>query len=139
MFPLKIKFQRELIVDIESKKIFDIIEKELIRLKIDEIELYDSQINFKNSLFNGQGRWHLMAPIDKGYFKLNKTLGTLEYSISVIRMFYITLSMSFFFGLISKSYWIGLFCFLWLFGMNMILTLIRHNKFMNKLKKIITQ
>ena len=139
MFPLKIKFQRELIVDIESKKIFDIIEKELIRLKIDEIELYDSQINFKNSLFNGQGRWHLMAPIDKGYFKLNKTLGTLEYSISVIRMFNITLSMSFFFGLISKSYWIGLFCFLWLFGMNMILTLIRHNKFMNKLKKIITQ
>lgn len=139
MFPFNIKYHRKLNANFEKEKIFDEIEKELIRLKIDKIRRSDLEINFKNSFFNGQGRWHLMAPIDKGYLKLNRTSRKLEYSFSIIRMFYITFGMSLFFGLISQSYWIGIIFFLWLFGMNWIITLIRQNSYMNKLKNILTE
>ena len=138
MFPFNIKYQRELNVNSDSSQIFDIIEKELVRLKIDKIKRSDLEINFDNSFLNGQGRWHLMAPIDKGYLKLDYQLKKLEYSFSVIRTFYITLGMSLFFGLISQSYWIGIIFFLWLFGMNWTITLIRQNKFLNKLKRTLT-
>lgn len=137
MFPLNIKYKRKLNIDSENNQIIDIIEKELVRLKIDKIERSEFKINFKNSFFNGQGRWHLMAPVDKGYLKLDSSLKKLEYSFSVIRMFYITLTMSLIFGLISQSYWIGTIFFLWLFGMNWIITLIRQNLYMNKLKRIL--
>ncbi|MCL5247746.1 hypothetical protein M4I21_18175 [Cellulophaga sp. 20_2_10] len=135
MFPLIIKYKRELTENIESQQVFDVIEKELIRLGVDKFKHSDLEIKFKNSFFNGQGRWHLMAPVDKGYFKLDRKLWKLEYSFSVIRTFYISLAFSFFFGLISQSYKFGIIIFLWFFGMNWIITLIRQNVFMNKMKR----
>ncbi|NGX85401.1 hypothetical protein [Aequorivita sp. KMM 9714] len=137
MFPLNIKYKRVLNSKSDSREIFDKIEKELTRLKIDKIHRSDLKIEFKNSFFNGQGRWHLMAPIDKGYLKLDGNLKKIEYSFSVVRMFYITSVMALFFGLISQSYWIGIIFFSWLFGMNWIITLIRQNQFANKLKRML--
>lgn len=136
--PLNIKYKRKLNTDSEINQIIDIIENELVRLKIDKIERSDFKINFKNSFFNGQGRWHLMAPIDKGYLKLDSNFNNLEYSFSVIRMFCISLIVSLFFGLIAQSYWIATIFFLWFFGMNWIITLIRQNLFIDKLQKILT-
>lgn len=72
MFPLKIKYKREINSSLESSQIIDLIEKELRIQKIDKIERTDLQIDFKNSFSNEQGKWHLMASIDKGYFKLDK-------------------------------------------------------------------
>jgi|TARA_B110000902_G_C13896170_1_gene432525 hypothetical protein len=134
MFPLNIKYKRILNSNSNSGQILDQIEKELTRLKIDKTQRSDLKINFENSFFNGQGRWHLMAPVDKGYLKLNKNIKEIEYSFSVVRTFYIASGMALFFGLISQSYWIGIIFFLWLFGMNWIITLIRQNIFVNKLK-----
>jgi len=134
MFPLNIKYKRILNSNSNSGQILDQIEKELTRLKIDKTQRSDLKINFENSFFNGQGRWHLMAPVDKGYLKLNKNMKEIEYSFSVVRTFYIASGMALFFGLISQSYWIGIIFFLWLFGMNWIITLIRQNIFVNKLK-----
>ncbi len=139
MFPLNIKYRRELNSNSKSSQIFDLIEKELTRLKIDKIQRSELKIDFKNSFFNGQGRWHLMAPVDKGYLKLDRELRKLEYSFSVIRTFYISLAFSLIFGLISQSYRFGIIIFLWFFGMNLIITLIRQNVFMNKLKNKLTE
>ena len=139
MFPFVIKYKRTLKSNSTSEQIFEQIEKELIRLKIDKIQRLDFKIQFENSFFNGQGRWHLMAPIDKGYIKIKSNLNELEYSFSVLRTFYITTAMALFFGLISQSYWIGIVFFLWLFGMNWIITLIRQNKFANKLKRMLNE
>ena len=135
LFPLNIKYKLILNSNSDSGQIFDQIEKELTRLKIDKIQRSDLKIKFENSFFNGQGRWHLMAPVDKGYLKLDMNLKELEYSFSVIRTFYITSAMALFFGLIAQSYWIGIIFFLWLFGMNWTITLIRQNLFVNKLKR----
>ncbi len=139
MFPLNIKYNRKLNTNSEISQIFDLIENELIRLKIDKIQRSEFKINFKNSFFNGQGRWHLMAPIDKGCLKLDGKSNNLEYSFSVIRTFYISLAFSLFFGLISKSYKFGIIIFLWFFGMNLIITLIRQYIFINKLKSKLTE
>ena len=108
-------------------------------MKIDKIQRSDLKIEFENSFFNGQGRWHLMAPVDKGYLKLDGNLKNIEYSFSVIRTFYITSLMALLFGLISQSYWIGIIFFFWLFGMNWIITLIRQNQFANKLKRMLDE
>ena len=137
MFPLNIKYKRILSSKSDSRQIFDEIEKELRRLKIDKIQRSDLKIEFENSFFNGRGGSHLMAPLDKGYLKLNSNLKKLKYSFSVVRTFYVTSVMSLFFGLISQSYWFGIISFLWLFGMNWIITLIRQNQFANKLKRML--
>jgi hypothetical protein len=139
LFPFNIKYKRILSSKSDSRQVFDQIEKELTRLKIDKIRRSELKIEFENSFFNGQGRWHLMAPVDKGYLKLDSNLKKLEYSFSVIRTFYITSMMALFFGLISQSYWIGIIFFLWLFGMNWIITLIRQNQFANKLKRMFNE
>jgi hypothetical protein len=139
LFPFNIKYKRILSSKSDSRQVFDQIEKELTRLKIDKIRRSELKIEFENSFFNGQGRWHLMAPVDKGYLKLDSNLKKLEYSFSVIRTFYITSMMALFFGLISQSYWIGIIFFLWLFGMNWIITLIRQNQFANKLKRMLNE
>ena len=132
---LYIEYKRELNIYSDSRKIIDAIEKELTRLKVDKIETADLEIDFRNSFFNRQSRIHLMAPIDKGNFKINEDLQMLEYSFSIDRMFYIALAMSIIFGLITQSYLAGIMSFLVLFGMNLIITLIRQNFFLNKLKR----
>ena len=139
MFPFNIKYKRILNSKADSRQIFDEIEKELKRLKVDKIQRSHLKIEFENSFFNGQGRSHLMAPVDKGYLKLDNNLKNLEYSLSVVRTFYITTAMALFFGLISQSYWIGIISFLWFFGMNWIITLIRHNRFANKLRRMLSE
>lgn len=78
-----------------------------------------------------------MVPIDKGYIKIERNLNELKYSFSVIRTFYISTAMALFSGLISQTYWIGIVFFLWLFGMNWIIALIRQNQFANKLKRML--
>ena len=139
MFPLNIKYIRNLNSKYDNRQILDQFEKELTRLKIDKIQRSELKVEFENSFFNGQGRWHLMAPIDKGYLKLDNNLKKMEYSFSVVRTFYITSIMAIFFGIISQSYWIAIIFFLWLFGMNWIIILIRQNQFTNKLKRMLNE
>ena len=133
MFAINIKYKRSKTFSAPTKQYLDLIEKELIQLKVDKIDHFPSKIHFQNSFFNGQGSNHLMATVDKGYFNIDSEFRELEYSFSVTRMFYITSSMSIFLGLVSQSYLATIFFFLFLFGMNLAITLIRHKMFLNKL------
>lgn len=138
MFPFTITQERTLgkINNLESTILIEALKKELIRLKIDRFEYNDVEIDFKNPFFNGQGRNHLMSPVDKGSFKIDKHSDRFIYSYSLLRMFYITTGMSVFVGLMSRNVSIFLLFFLVLFGVNWFITLIRHMLFMNRLKKI---
>ncbi len=108
---------------------------ELKNLKVDKIIIEGARIDFKNYIFNGQGRNHLMSGVDKGYFELDIYSQKLTYSYSTLRMFWVTLVMSIFFGCLfySVSGFIGggLLAFLWLYGMNWVLSYIRHRVFLN--------
>ncbi|MBO9703339.1 MAG: hypothetical protein J7604_24205 [Sporocytophaga sp.] len=114
------------------------IKNKLNDLSIDDIKITNTRLDFKNPFFNfGQGRTHLMAPIDKGYFEINISTRTFIYSYSFARTFYFTLGLSVFIGLPAyfsmHSIFPGLFAFAWLFGVNWIITTIRHETFINRL------
>ena len=113
------------------------MKKELIRLKVNDITSNELRIDFTNAFFNGQGRNHLMAPVDKGYFELDKESGKLIYCFSMLRMFLIASGMILFIGAMSRSWLFLLIGFLWIFGVNWIINLIRQNLFMNRLKKML--
>jgi hypothetical protein len=109
------------------------ISDKLIELELDEIKVDGNRVKFKNRFFNGQPRWHLMAPIDSGYFDYNSIRRTLVYEFSTTRAFLVVLAISIFFGIISGSTGVAVFMFLWLYGMNWIICIIRHNRFLNEL------
>src|SRR4249919_3424987 len=94
MFPFYISFKRPLNVsDPNSLALaFDFIKSKLEKLKVDKIICKSGHIDFKNSFFNGQGTWNLMAPINSGYFDYNKATLTIKYSISTITGFVFSLA-----------------------------------------------
>jgi hypothetical protein len=135
MFPLRIKLTKRVHlagVGWPSED-FKVIISELQNLKVDKIEVEGTRIKFENYLFNKQGRTHLMATVDSGYFDHSNTGQSLIYQFSTRRLFFITLSMSLFFGLLSWSIGVALFFFAWLYGMNLIIALIRHKLFLKRL------
>jgi hypothetical protein len=135
MFPLTIKLERDLYfgeMDLHDH-ILKFISEKLIELELDEIKVDGNRVKFKNRFFNGQRRWHLMATIDSGYFDYNNIRKTLVYEFSTTRAFLVVLVMSVFFGIISGSIGMSAVIFLWLYGMNWIICVIRHNRFLNEL------
>jgi hypothetical protein len=138
IFPLTITFRRRIdtIQQVRSEILIDAIQAELIRLKVDQIRTDGLRIYFKNSFFNGQGRGHLMAAVDKGYFELNKASGELIYVFSTMRSFLIGLAISLFMYLISRNLSF-LFFLIWMIGFGSVIDWIRHYFFMNRLKKML--
>ena len=135
MFLTDIHFKRQLSVD-NSKYfdcIFQSIQEKLSLLNVNQINFKNNRIDFKNSFFNGQGNWHLIATVDKAYFDYNKVTSVMTYSISTLRVFVFAFVASCIFALLDSSVYTGLFAFLWLYGMNWIISTIRHNRFFNKL------
>ena len=135
MFPLTIKLERDLYFGEKDlhDNILKFISDKLIELELDEIRVDGNRVKFKNRFFNGQRKWHLMAPIDNGYFDYDSIRQTLVYEFSTTRAFLFVLAISIFFGTISGSIGVGVFMFLWLYGMNWIICIIRHNRFLDEL------
>jgi hypothetical protein len=119
--------------NITSEVILCAISTELNRLEVNKVEITGNLLSFKNALFNEQGGNHLMALVNKGYFKVDIDQNRLIYNYSTIRMMLITLAMSEFFALISQTISIGIVAFGWLFGINWVITWIRHRLFMKRL------
>ena len=137
MFPLSIKLRRKVHLDGVELSSGDVrvILGELEKLKIDKIRIVGTHIKFENYLFNRQGRTHLMATVDCGYFEYSNTARSLIYQFSTRRLFFIVLIMCLFFGLIARSTGVALFFFAWLYGMNFIITIIRHRSFLKRLAR----
>jgi hypothetical protein len=135
MFPLTIKLQRDLYFGEMNlhDNILKFISDKLIELELDEVKVDGDRVKFKNRFFNRQGRWHLMATIDSGYFDYNSVRKTLIYEFSTTRAFLVILVISIFFGTISGSIGMAVFIFLWLYGMNWIICIVRHTRFLNEL------
>ena len=135
MFPLSVKLKRKLHPDGAELSSGDVqvIFDELTKLKIDKITIEGTHIKFKNYFFNNQGRTHLMATVDCGFFDYSNTTRAITYQFSTLRLFCIALIMSLFFGAIARSIGVALFFFTWLYGMNLIICLIRHNSFLKRL------
>jgi hypothetical protein len=135
MCPFYILFKRRLIIE-NPKSIalaLEYIQNKLKGLKVDQIVCHDNHIDFKNRLFNGQGRWHLMAPINSGYFNYDKATSTIKYAISTSTALAFAFAFSCFVYFVSRSLTAAVLMFLWLYGMNLIIAMVRHQKFFNNL------
>ena len=135
MFPITISFTKHLnVTDSNSlMQMFNSIQSKLKNLRVDKIVYNNTHIDFKNSFGNGQGSWHLMAPVDSGYFDYNQVTLIMKYKISTLRMFLFALAFSCIVYILSNSIGTGLFMFLWLYGANWIVAVIRHHKFFKNL------
>jgi len=137
MFPFTITQERSLgnSRKVDSTILIEEIRKELHRLQIYTYEYNDVEIDFENNFFSRHGRSHLMKPIDKGSFKIDKRSDRIIYSYSILMMFYITTAMSVFVGIMSQNISFLLIAFSVLFGVNWIINFIRQIFFMNRIKK----
>ncbi len=123
---------------ISAQVILSAIEAELHRLKITDISINENRLSFRNAMFNEIKSSHLMNPVDRGYFKVETDRQRLTYSYSTKKMLLITLAMSVFIGFLSQMPIVGMIAFMWLFGGNWVIALIRHHLFMRRLiKKVI--
>ncbi len=134
MFPITHTFKRKI-----KKKTLEInylnasIHLALEKALVDNVLIVNSEIHFKNALFNKQSRNHFMTNVDKGYFKIDNTSGQLIYHISMKRVFYFNfffvLMISLFFkSLLFSCLFFGVICML-----TWTITVIRHSRFLNKL------
>jgi hypothetical protein len=148
MFPFTITL-RSKIINQESESIKNsllIIYEELKNQKIYKIEVIENRLIFQNRMFSGQGRNHLMGPIDCGHFELDINLNKIKYQYSTKRFFYISIIIPIIIGVIgyivTKSLGIGLIGLIiccGMFGINWIITFIRHHYFFERLLKKINK
>src|SRR5579872_4733814 len=99
MFPLTVNLKRKLYLEGAEFSSGDVqvILDELAKLKVDKITIEGTHIKFENYFFNKQGRTHLMAPVDRGFFDYSNNARAIIYQFSTIRMFCISLIGSLFF------------------------------------------
>jgi hypothetical protein len=123
----------------ELKNLLKVIDAELIRLKVDRREIGVTSVQFKNSFFNEQGRFHLMTAVDQGEIAIDIIKGELNYSVSTKRTSLLLIAMSLFFIALSWNYFLlgGIILSLWLLGMNLIGARMKHSKYATKLKHLI--
>lgn len=121
-------------------RLLPFLDEELKNLKVDIRRIDGHKLFFKNNFFNGQGRNHLMAPVDSGEIFFDINTGKFCYKISVTRMFLILCVMCVFFILVlwNAPRFIPVSLVIWLIGINMIIARIRHGIFASKLKKLIS-
>ena len=113
------------------------ISDNLSKLNVDKIESTTDGVHFQNSFFNGQGRYHLMAPVDEGWITINPQRKMLIYKISITRMILLLCGICSFFILLTVNLprWMPITLISFLLGGNILITVIRHSFFANKIKK----
>lgn len=125
---------------------------------LDEISAYDvvaegDTVRFRLAFFGGAGRYHPLAPVDRGTFQIEieDTALRVRYRLSTLRfLLAITGLLAVFFGFVffenathmsRQTLMIGVgFGWLWLFGMNYLISAIRLPFWLRrKLKDVVHQ
>jgi hypothetical protein len=139
MFPVTITYSDTFCFPEENVySVSSTIRKELETLKVSYVESASQMVAFRNSFFNGQqSRTHLMATVDSGTFFLDVQSRTLRYTLSMKRTLGLSIIAGVFFSLVSGAVGVGIIAFLWFFGLNWIITYIRHKHFFNRIRRLL--
>ncbi|HEX4862007.1 MAG TPA: hypothetical protein VFV07_12275 [Rhizomicrobium sp.] len=105
---------------------------------LDEANAYDvaeegDAVRFKIAFFGGGGRYHPLAPIDRGRFEIEieDTALRIRYRLSTLRlMVVLTAALAVLFGLAMSdkavpNAWFPAFAWLWVFGLSYLVAAIR--------------
>lgn len=131
VFPFSIKFSRRLKHNIalsDTNTILNYIEDFIAERTGEDITIQENRLTFSSTYFKMRWSTNIMAPIEKGEFKLiNDERGSkLTYTFFMYRLFIGIAILSVFMAAVSKEFRIGVLCFAWLGGMNWAIAIIRH-------------
>ena len=100
---------------------------------VEDIIIEGNTLNFKIGF--SDWKWKNMSTIQKGTFELIREDGEVKitYEIFMNRLFISTSIIALFFGIISLNVWVGLGGFLWIFGINLAITIVQHHRIFDKL------
>lgn len=145
IFPFSIKYTVELVESFtakDNKKTLEFIEEYILKKTGEDIVVEENKLTFKTRFFSfKRGKSNILAPIEKGVFvivaKGDRTL--LTYEFYMFRLFVIVTIMSIFTTIFSQKIGDGVYLFLWLGGLNWIITIIRHKRMLNEIKSEINK
>lgn len=141
IFPFSIKYSKILTPSFSQNKDKVVLEfiKDFIEKKSgDDIVINDRQLTFRSRFFKS-GRWNsnILVPIERGVFKLadkgDRTI--LTYEFFMYHLFIFVTIFAVFLMTISQHMWVGFIIFLWIGGINWIVTIIRHRLMIKKIVK----
>jgi len=135
-FPFSIKYSttlKEKIVPENYLKILNHIRAFIIDKPAKDIIIENNRLSFKPSTY--YWNWNIMVSIEKGIFSIIEKEGhvILTYEFFMYRLFITTGIMSVIAGILTQILWIPIAAFLWLCGMNWIITLVRHKSMLDDL------
>lgn len=139
IFPFSIKYSKILTPSFSQNKDKVVLEfiKDFIEKKSgDDIVINDRQLTFRSRFFKS-GRWNsnILVPIERGVFKLADIGGRtiLTYEFFMYHLFIFVTIFAVFLMTISQHMWVGFIIFLWIGGINWIVTIIRHRLMIKKI------
>ncbi|WP_158826730.1 hypothetical protein [Mucilaginibacter lacusdianchii] len=133
-FPFSIRYTKPLravIMPNNQRQVLEYIKKRILADKADNIVMSEESVTYKGST-SANKRHALFESVDCGSFTLSNkgNKWCLVYKIKMYKLFIFTSLMAAFMGLIAQigngDWWIGIIMFLWLCGMNWIISIIRH-------------
>ncbi len=127
-----IKSTKAKITPLNQQVILDYICKKLIERKADGVTLADGQIKYRGST-SGWNR-AIFSDVDCGKFNLIKKEGkwVIVYIINLKKsLIIVSLIISLVAGIVMQlgvgKWWVGLLFFLWVYGLNLVITVMRHD------------
>jgi hypothetical protein len=108
--------------------------KSIVEVRFAEnIQIKKNKLTFNVSLFGQGWNWSIMAPLEKGEIEIG-TSGhetVFKYEIFMFRLAVIALVASLIFAVVSGNVGIGSFMFIFLFGCNWLMAVIRHRRLLS--------
>jgi hypothetical protein len=130
VFPFAVKYKRTLrgaIPPDQQQYVLQQIKAIIAEQKADNIAILENEVTYKGS--TSWGNWSKFRVVDGGTFSIKNdgSKTTLTYQVRMRGLFIITPLMAIFMGISSGLWYIGLGAFLWLGGMNWVISVVRHH------------
>lgn len=133
-FPFSIHYNKRLkavVTPDKQQQVLAYIKNKILEDKADNIVIGIHSVSYKGSTSNWRGS--LFGSVDSGLFTLIRedNISYVKYEICTKSLFIqtsiLSVCMGTFMGIGAGLWWFGIFSFLWLFGMNWVIILARHN------------
>jgi hypothetical protein len=139
IFPFTIKYSVQLSDNFPSnsnKETLEFIKEYIIKRKGDNIVIENNRLTFKSKT---SSKWDILSTIDKGIFNIQNNEGKiiLTYEFFMYQLFIMVTIMSIMMMVVAQDIWFAKVGFLWLGGMNWLVTIIRHKSMLTDIKKAI--
>ena len=142
IFPFVVELEQDITVPagtVSELRTFEVIQNYLRSKSVHDFYRSNKVVRFKKGFFTS--RTHIFAVIDKGEFELveNESRYTLKYRVYFLQLFIMVSLMSIAFGLVSQNWVFSVIAFLFLGGLNFLISIVRQKGVLSHLVSVINQ